>query len=41
MRDPNLEFGIDPVKEEDRACGKRSRHWENRGALVERRLRVL
>ena len=41
MRDPNLEFGVDPVKEEDWACGLRDWHRRNWGALMVRRLRVL
>jgi hypothetical protein len=41
VRDPNLEFGVDPVKEEDWTCRLRDRHRRNRGALVDRRLRVL
>jgi hypothetical protein len=41
VRDPNLEFRVDPVEEEDWACGLRVRHRRYRGALVDRRLRVL
>jgi hypothetical protein len=41
VRDPNLEFGLYPVEEEDWACGLRVRQWRNRGALVDRWLRVL
>jgi hypothetical protein len=41
VRDPNLEFRVDPVEEEDWACGLRVRHRRNHGALVDRRLRVL
>jgi len=41
MRDPNLEFGVDPVKEEDWTCGLRVRHREDSGALVDWWLRVL
>ena len=39
--DPNLEFGVDPVKEEDWTCGLRVRHRGYLGALVNWRLRVL
>ena len=39
--DPNLEFGVDPVEEEDWACGLRIRHRGDRCALVDWRLRVL
>ena len=41
MRDPNLEFGVDPVKEEDWTCRLWDRHRGDRAALVDRRLRVL
>jgi hypothetical protein len=41
VRDPNLEFGVDPVKEEDWTLRLRDRHRGNSGALVDRRLRVL
>jgi hypothetical protein len=39
--DPNLEFGVSPVKEEDWTCGLRVRYRGNRGALVVGWLRVL
>jgi hypothetical protein len=41
VRNPNLEFGVDRVEEEDWACGLRVRQWRNRGTLVDRWLRVL
>jgi len=41
VRDPNLEFGVDPVKEEDWSCWLRSRHRGNSGTLVDWRLRIL
>jgi hypothetical protein len=41
MRDPNLEFGVDPVEEEDGACGLRDWQRRNSSALMVRRLRVL
>jgi hypothetical protein len=39
--DPNLEFRVDPVEEEDWASGLRVRHRGYLGALMDRRLRVL
>jgi hypothetical protein len=39
--DPNLEFGVDPVKKEDWTCWLRDWHRGNRGALVVGWLRVL
>jgi hypothetical protein len=41
MRDPNLEFGVDPVEEEDRACGLRDWQRRNSSALMVRWVRVL
>jgi hypothetical protein len=41
VRNPNLEFGVVLVKEEDWTCGLIDRHRGNRGALMDRRLRVL
>ena len=41
MRDPNLEFGIDPVEKEDWPCRLRDWNRRNRGALMQRQLRVL
>jgi hypothetical protein len=41
MRNPNFEFGVDPVEEEDWTCGSRVRHWGYLGALMDWRLRVL
>ena len=35
VRDPDLEFRVEPVEEEDRACWLRDRHRGNRRALVE------
>ena len=41
VRDPYLEFGVNPVKIEDWTSRLRDRHRKNRGALVSRRLGVL
>ena len=41
MRNPNLEFGVDPVEEENWPCRLRDWNGINYGSLMQRRLRVL